>query len=410
MNQKINRWVYAVVGIITLLFVGLIYAWTVLQAPISIQHPEWSKSAVSLTFTIVMICFCLGGFAGGMMAKRFKARTLMWISAVFLLAGFLLTSRSDSLGLLYVGFGILSGFGSGLAYNAVLSTVGKWFPDKQGLISGLLLMGFGMGSFVIGKVYTAFAPSDGSDAWRGAFMVLGIVIFVVVIIAGFFIVKPDEGWRAPASAKSSKKPRESYTELAPKQMEKTASFWMFFIWAILLSAAGMIIMSQGTPIVQEACPGTEMSEVATIVGLISIFNGVGRIIFGTLFDVLGRFKEMLLGGIVFVVAIILVLLALNSHSMPLLVLSYIVTGLGYGCITPTNSAFTSLFFGMKNYPVNYSLVNMNLLVASFGSTIAGSIYDSTGSYQLVLIVTIALIAVGTVISCLIRKPAGAGRR
>ncbi|MBQ1489834.1 MAG: OFA family MFS transporter [Eubacterium sp.] len=404
MNQRMNRWVYAIVGIITLLFIGLIYAWTVLQAPIAAQYPGWSKGAISLTFTLVMIFFCLGGFAGGLLAKKAPARTLLWISAVCLLAGFFLSSRAHSLPVLYLGFGVLSGFGSGLAYNAVLSTVGKWFPDKQGLISGLLLMGFGMSSFLMGKVYTAFAPSDGSDAWRSAFAVLGIAIFVVVVIASFFIVKPDESWQAPASD-SRKKPQESYSELTPKEMLKTSSFWMFWIWAILLSAAGMIVMSQGTPIVLEACPGTEMSDVATIVGLISIFNGIGRIIFGMLFDVLGRFKEMLLGGIVFAAAIILVMMALQQHSMPLLALSFIVTGLGYGCITPTNSAFTSLFFGMKNYPVNYSLINMNLLVASFGSTIAGLIYDSTGSYHLVLIVTLVMIAAGTILSCLIRRPA-----
>ena len=404
MNQRMNRWVYAIVGIITLLFIGLIYAWTVLQAPIAAQYPGWSKGAISLTFTLVMIFFCLGGFAGGLLAKKAPARTLLWISTVCLLAGFFLSSRAHSLPVLYLGFGVLSGFGSGLAYNAVLSTVGKWFPDKQGLISGLLLMGFGMSSFLMGKVYTAFAPSDGSDAWRSAFAVLGIAIFIVVVIASFFIVKPDESWQAPASD-SRKKPQESYSELTPKEMLKTSSFWMFWIWAILLSAAGMIVMSQGTPIVLEACPGTKMSDVATIVGLISIFNGIGRIIFGMLFDVLGRFKEMLLGGIVFAAAIILVMMALQQHSMPLLALSFIVTGLGYGCITPTNSAFTSLFFGMKNYPVNYSLINMNLLVASFGSTIAGLIYDSTGSYHLVLIVTLVMIAAGTILSCLIRRPA-----
>ena len=82
----------------------------------------------------------------------------------------------------------------------------------------------------------------------------------------------------------------------------------------------------------------------------------------------------------------------------------IVSGLGYGCVTPTNSAFASLYYGMKNYPVNLPVINMNLLIASFGSTIAGAVYDSTGSYVTVIILVIGLLVLGTILSFFIRKP------
>ncbi len=403
MEKKQNRWVLAIIGVITLVFVGLVYSWTVLQAPISAQYPEWSAGSLSLTFTLTMIFFCLGGFSGGHLQKKFKPRTLLWITALCMLAGFFVSSRAATVLPLYLGFGALSGFASGLAYNIVMSTVGRWFPDRQGLISGLLLMGFGMGSFVVGKIYTIFTPSDGSEVWRISFLVMGAIIFVIVAAASFFLVNPPEEWLAP-DAKSVKKQVQSYAEMTTVQMIKTSAFWLFFVWSILMTGAALIVISQGTPIALQACPGTDMGKIATVVGLISIFNGLGRIVFGLLFDKIGRFWEMLIGGVLFIVAIILVLLAVNSHSMFLLVISYIMTGFAYGVVPTTNSAFASLFFGMKNYPVNYSIINMVLLPASFGSTVAGLLYDSTGSYFVILYVTLGMIVISCVLSCLIRKP------
>lgn len=412
MKKPLNRWVYAIIGTFVLIFAGMVYAWTVLSAPIAAMYPEWTKAQISLTFTLVMFCFCIGGFLGGVLSKKIKPWIILVGSAILFILGFLIASRATSLIVLYIGFGVLAGFGSGFSYNAVMTFVGKWFPDRQGLISGILLMGFGIGAFLIGKVYTALTPSDGGPAWRTSFLVLGILTAAIVALSAFFIYAPPADWKAPTPKKASaKKPVQSYEEINTITMFKRPSFWLFFIWATFFSAAGLMVVSQGTPMAMEAMQITssnataaQMSSIATIVGFISIFNGVGRIIFGYLFDKIGRFLTMLLDGIVFIVAMLLIIWALKSHSTPILVIAYIVSGLGYGCVTPTNSAFASLYYGMKNYPVNLPIINMNLLIASFGSTIAGAVYDSTGSYITVIIMVIALLIVGSILSCLIRKP------
>ena len=412
MKKPMNRWVLAIIGVIVLVFAGMVYAWTVLSAPIAAQYPEWTKAQLSLTFTLVMFCFCIGGVVGGILSKKFKPWVILISSAVLFILGFFIASRATSLIVLYIGFGVLAGFGSGFAYNAVMTFVGKWFPDKQGLISGILLMGFGIGAFIIGKVYTALTPSDGTGAWRTSFLFLGIITAVIVAVSMFFISAPPLDWQAPAPKKASKKkPVQSYEEINTITMFKRSSFWLFFLWAICLSAAGLMVVSQGTPmamesmqITAESATAAQMGSIATIVGFISIFNGVGRIIFGFLFDKIGRFLTMLLGGIVFIVAMLLVIWALKGHSTVVLVFAYIASGIGYGCVTPTNSAFASLFYGMKNYPVNLPVINMNLLIASFGSTIAGAVYDSSGSYVTVIILVIGLLVVGTILGFFIRKP------
>lgn len=401
--KYLNRWVYGAAGTIILLFAGLVYAWTVLQAPIAEAYPSWTKGQLSLTFTITMICFCLSGLLGGVFQKRWPPKYLVWISAVLFLAGFFVAAKSHSLVGLYLGFGVLAGSGSGLAYNGVLSAVSAWFPDRQGFISGVLLMGFGLSSFLVGKVYTEITPSDGSDLWRNSFLSFGVILFFVMVVAGVFVVLPPKEDNRLEST-GGHKSLSAYEEIGPGEMLHRPTFWLFMVWVIILSAAGLAVISQGTPMALEACPQLSMNTVATVVGLLSIFNGVGRIVFGSLFDKIGRFGTMLLGGLVFLAAMLLLLLALSTHSLPLLVVAYVVTGLGYGCVTPTNSAFVNRFYGQKNYPINLSVVNMNMLITSSGSTIAGVIFDVTKTYMSVIFVVTVLLVFATVVSCLIQEP------
>lgn len=416
MKKSLNRWIYVVIGVIVLLLAGMVYSWTVMSSPIAAAYPTWTKAQLSLTFTITMFCFCIGGFLGGILQKKISVKILLWLSAVLFILGFFVSSRAQSLLMLYLGFGILAGLASGFAYNAVMSSVGKWFPDKQGLISGILLMGYGIGSFIIGKIYTALTPSDGSSVWRNTFLIFGIIVCAVMIIAGFFIVKPDDNWQAPAPKKAVKKKAESYEELSTVAMLKRPSCWLFFFWAVLISMAWFAIVSQGSPMAMEAmqiqsgnATAAQMSSIATIVGLISIFNGIGRIVFGWLFDKAGRLFTMIIGGVLFACGMLMILWSIKSHSTVILIVSYILTGFSFGSVTPTISAFTSLFYGLKNYPTNYSIFNMNLLIASFGSTIAGKLFDASGSYVLILLVNVALIVAALILSILIKKPKTANK-
>ena len=410
MKKVLNRWIYVISGTIALIFSGLVYAWTTLAGPISAHFPEWNEAQISLTFTIVMLGFCAGSFLGSFLLKRMKPMMLMFISAVLFLIGFLLTSFAGSLFILYLGFGAFGGIGSGLSYNAVMTAVLKWFPDKQGLCSGILLMGFGIGAFLIGKVYTAFTPSDGSETWRTSFLIFGIILLVIMAVTGLFTVLPPAEWQAPAPLKAKKRVT-CYEDVKSNVMLRRANFWLYFFWTACVSSAGLMIISQGRPIALEtmqlttlSATAAQMGSIATIVGLISIFNAVGRLIFGYLYDIIGRFLEMLIGCVVFVIGLLLIVFALNSHSEGLLIVAYIVTGLAYGCVNPTNSSFVRQYYGTENYSMNLSFINMVLLIASFSSTIAGAVYDSSGSYLTVIFICLGLIAAGIILNFLIRTP------
>lgn len=401
--KTLNRWVYAAVGVVVLVFAGLIYAWSVLSAPIAAEFTEWTKTQLSLTFTIAMIFFCLGGLAGGMLAGKVSVKINVWVSSVLLLLGFMMAAKAQAVMTLYLGFGVLSGFGSGLAYNAVLSTMSKWFPDKQGLISGILLMGFGLGSFLIGKIYTALTPSE-IGGWRTSFTVFAIILFVVLFAGAFFFEKPPADYKVPGTAEIKKKHVINGIDVPAKVMLKRLSFWLYFVWAVLLSAAGLALIAQAGGVVTEVAPGIGAGTVATVVGLISIFNGIGRVIFGGMFDKAGHRRTMMLINGCFAVSVLVVILGLTLKSLPVIIVSFICFGMSYGGVTPTNSAFVSAFYGSTHYPVNFSMINLNLIVASFGGTLAGVLYDASGSYLSTFLVMIAAVAGGTVCSVMIRQP------
>ena len=395
--KHLNRWVYAIVGVIVLLFAGLVYAWSVLSTPIAVEFADWSKAQLSMTFTIVMIMFCIGSLLCGLLTGKLSAKMTVRIGAVLFLLGFFLASRTQSLAMLYIGFGVLCGLSSGLCYNAVMSTMVRWFPDRPGLISGVLLMGFGGGSFIIGKLYQAWTPVE-IGGWRASFLVMGIIIFVVLAICSFFFVAPGADFVAPAAKNSKAAVKIAGKEYKPLEMVKKPSFWLYYVWAIALSAAGLALISQASGVVWEASASQTAGAVATIVGLISICNALGRVLFGGMYDKYGRSLSMQLVNILFIITSGVLILALAAKSVVVVIIGFILGGLAYSGITPTNSAFCRAYFGPANYPVNFSLINSNLIFASFGSTVSGALFDASGSYNVTFFLIIGLAVVGILCS------------
>lgn len=401
--KNLNRWVYAIVGVIVLLLAGLVYAWSIMSKSIGAAFPDWTAAQLSMTFTITMAMFCVGCLIAGILSKKVNPKIYVLLAGVLFLVGFMMAAATQgSPMLLYIGFGILCGSGAGFAYNAVMSTISAWFPDKQGLISGVLLMGFGLSSFIVGKVFAAVAPADGGDAWRTAFRVFAVVIFAIMAISSFFFVKPEADFAVTSSGK--KKTRQPAMEASTGEMLRMPSFWLYYIWAIMVSAAGLALVSQASGIAGQVGTGVADGTIATVVGLISILNGIGRVFFGTLFDKKGFAPTMVLDMLIFICAGALLIVALKSGNFTFVILGFIVGGFAYGGVTPTNSAIISDFFGRTNYPMNFSMINTNLIIASFASTIAGKLYDASQSYMSTIIMMIGVTIVGFVAFLGIRRP------
>lgn len=394
-RQMSSRWALLVLGVILLLFLGLIYGWSIFRSPLQSEF-GWTDSQASLTFSISMMTFCLGGLVGGIINKGKNGFRINLIAAAVLLAiGFFAASNIQSLMGIYLSYGVCCGFGVGLGYNTAISTIVKWFPDKQGLISGITLMGFGFGSMILGTVAGAMIQSMG---WRVTFRIFAVAFAIVMVVGALLLRNAGAEFVAYLSQGSSKAVTPAVEEVGAAVMLRRRNFWIYFVWAIILSAAGLAIINSSAPYAQ-LFVGENLTLAASIAGIVSIANGVGRVIFGGMFDKIGYRLTMLIDCVVFVVASLVLMASFATKSMPVLVIAFILIGLAYGGVTPTNSAFIAYFFGRENYAVNFPIVNLNLIFASFLGPMVGN-----GGYMMTFGAIIVFAIVGAVLVFLLKKP------
>ncbi len=394
-RQMSSRWALLVLGVILLLFLGLIYGWSIFRSPLQSEF-GWTDSQASLTFSISMMTFCLGGLVGGIINKGKNGFRINLIAAAVLLAiGFFSASNIQSLMGIYLSYGVCCGFGVGLGYNTAISTIVKWFPDKQGLISGITLMGFGFGSMILGTVAGAMIQSMG---WRVTFRIFAVAFAIVMVVGALLLRNAGAEFVAYLSQGSSKAVTPAVEEVGAAVMLRRRNFWIYFVWAIILSAAGLAIINSSAPYAQ-LFVGENLTLAASIAGIVSIANGVGRVIFGGMFDKIGYRLTMFIDCVVFVVASLVLMASFATKSMPVLVIAFILIGLAYGGVTPTNSAFIAYFFGRENYAVNFPIVNLNLIFASFLGPMVGN-----GGYMMTFGAIIVFAIVGAVLVFLLKKP------
>lgn len=371
MNNK--RWLYLGMATISTLFLGLIYAWSLFRAPFSEVFKTWTVAQMSMTFTISMIMFCLGGLIGGQLGKKFGVKVRILIAAVLLLVGFFMVSTlnpadaSGSLMKLYIFYGIFGGGGVGIGYNAVITTITKWFPDKVGLASGIMLMGFGLGGLALGRVVTKFIAGIGIFS---TFKLLAIAIFVVLLVAAIIIKAPEAPTAGASKTAAADDNTHHYTSA---EMMKTSRFWIFFLWAIALNSAGLMVINSAANI------SVAYGGSAVLGMIVSLFNGAGRIVAGNNFDRFGRKTSSIVNNIFMIIAGALLIAGGVSHSLILVVIGLIFVGLSYGGTPTITSAYVNKAFGAKYFATNFSIANFSLIPAAIiGPIISAKLLEAAG--------------------------------
>ena len=354
-NNKLSiRWLYMSIGVVSMLFAGILYAWSILKAPLSSEF-GWDASDLALCFTLAMTFFCIGGLLGAFISKRAGHRLALLTSGILSAIGFCLTAmlKDTSVVMLYITYGVLAGSGIGIAYNVVISTVSSWFPDKKGICSGCLMMGFGASALVLGNVADSMFKS--SLGWRSAYIILGVSIFAVIALAGFLLKRPDEEMVFP-KVNSNKNAKENITtkELTAKQMLCRPEFWMAFVCISFLAAVGSSVISFAKDLALSV-NATE-SLAVSLVGVLSVCNGIGRIITGAVFDRVGCRKTMIGANILTICAASVTLLAVSVGSLVLCIIGLCLTGMSYGACPTITAACTSTFFGMKHFSNNMAIM------------------------------------------------------
>lgn len=403
-NKNISvRWFYMIVGIVAMLFAGVLYAWSILKSPLTAEF-GWGTSELALNFTLAMTFFCVGGLLGARLSGRAGHRVALISAGVLSAAGFVLTAllRSVSVEMLYITYGLMAGLGIGIAYNVVIATVSAWFPDKKGLCSGCLMMGFGASALVLGNAADAMFKSQ--LGWRTTYVILGVAIFVVLLLSGILLKKPDSETvlPQPETAKNAKTEEIQNNDYTSKQMLCRPSFWMAFVCISFLAAVGSSVISFAKDMALSV--NAPESLAVSLVGVLSVCNGFGRILTGAIFDAIGRRKTMLCANILTICAAGITLLAVYIGSLPLCIVGLCLTGMSYGSCPTITAAFTSSFFGMKYFSNNMAFMTFTSMAGSFIATASNKVLEATGGYVATFMMLLSLTVVALVLNIFIRKP------
>ena len=390
-------------GVISMLFAGIIYAWSILKNPLRAEF-GWGTSDLALNFTLTMCAFCLGGFFGSFLSRKIGTRISIIASGIMAGGGFILTSmlNGESVVWLYLTYALMAGGGIGIAYNVIISSVNAWFPDKKGFCSGCLMMGFGASTLILGKVAGAlFAiPEFG---WRKTYILTGILLGVALVVSGFVICRPGKDDILPSSVASNTHKEEfEPKDYTPSEMIRRPSFWMAFALLICLTAVGSSVISFASDLAISVGSNTQMAT--TLVGVLSVCNGLGRILTGKTYDLLGRRKTMLAANIITIFAAGITLISVILHSLPLCIAGLCLTGISYGASPTVSSAFSSSFYGMKHFPTNFSIMNFNLMLASFVATACSILQVNSGGFTAPFILLLGLSSFALVLNISIKKP------
>ncbi len=406
MTAKTNlskRWGILALGVFTMLFAGVLYAWSILKTPFS-DELGFAPSALALNFTLTMSFFCLGGFLSSRLVRLIGTRFAIVLSGFLAGLGYITTSflGAENIFPLYITYAIFSGLGIGMAYIIIISTVNSWFPDRRGLSSGALMMGFGASTLLLGKLADALFKSD--FGWRNTYILIGVAIAVVVSLSSFVIKKPEADTVFPERKKASSIQSENFEvrDYTPLEMIRRFTFWRAFLALVCLTAVGSAVISFARDLALSVGAGATFAT--TLVGLLSVCNGIGRIITGAVFDSLGRRFTMIGAGVLTVFAAGVTLLAVSVHSLPLCIVGLCLTGLSYGTSPTVSSAFTSAFYGQKHFATNLSISNFNLMAASFIATACSSLQTASGGYTAPFILLLSLSIVALLLNITIKRP------
>jgi MFS transporter, OFA family, oxalate/formate antiporter len=393
-----NRWLIAAAGIVMQIALGAVYAWSVFRIPLTTTY-GWTISQVTLTFELAILVLGFASFAGGVLMARVGPRPVAIAAGLCYGLGTIVAGQADGgIAWLYLSYGVLGGIGLGLGYIVPLATLIKWFPDRRGLITGVAVAGFGAGALVTAPIAERLLSSIGIPS---TFAVLGTTYLVAVVGAGLFMKNPPEGyrpqgWQSPA-ARQRRPASKDYT------LNEALRSWQWYaLWAILFlnTTAGISIISQASPMAQEMTH-VNATIAAGLVGLISIANGSGRLLWAWLSDFTGR-RQVFLTMFLLQAAIFMILPRVQ-HFAALAALSCVVL-LCYGGGFGTMPAFAADIFGPTNIGSIYGLLLTAWgLAGVLGPTLIARVREATQQYTEGLELIAVIMLVGAVIPFFVRS-------
>ncbi len=426
-----NRWLIPPAALAVHLSIGQAYATSVYKTAL-VQHFHVSLVQIGFIFSLAIVMLGLSAAVMGTWVDRNGPRKAMFVSALFWSGGFLIGSLgifSNQLWLVYVGYGFIGGIGLGIGYISPVSTLIKWFPDRPGLATGMAIMGFGGGALIASPLSTAllglYDPNSSSAKWVASgdsvgklFLTFAVIYLAYMMFGALTIKVPAEGWRPDGFDPSKVKARALVTNqnVSAKNAIKTRQFWLVWIVLFCNVTAGIGILEQAAPMIQDFFRQPDGSSLVSaavaggFVGLLSIANMGGRFAWSATSDATGRKRiYMMYLGLGTVAYLMLALFGFSSTTLFVLLAFLIISFYGGGFATAP--AYLRDLFGT----FQVGAIHGRLLTAWSAAGIAGPLIvngflDAQGkpgtltaaAYQPALLTMAILLAIGFIANTMVR--------
>jgi len=396
--MKRNRWLIALSAIGLHICIGSVYAWSVLTKPI-MEAMGFSLQETTWTFSLAILFLGLSaGFLGSFVQKIGPRKSGLLSMSFFVLAMFGTAAALyvHSLPMLYLFYGVIGGIGLGTGYITPVSTLVKWFPENRGFATGLAIMGFGFASLIAGPAMQILVQSFGLVA---NFIILGIVYMVIMTASSLYLAPPEEDAAAEAKKKSTVEYADAQPQFTVRGAMKT---WQFYaIWWLFFTniTCGIGLLAVASPMAQEVI-GMTPAQAASLVGIIGVVNGGGRIVWSTVSDWIGR-------GVTYLVFFALEVAAFYALSVTteglifqaLVLLIISCYGGGFSCMP----AFLSDIFGVRQLAsIHGSILTAWGIAGVAGPVILAVMKENTGGYTATLQLFACLLALAFLVSAVIQ--------
>lgn len=386
--MKLSRWHMLAAHVCINFVLGGVYAFSFFRIPL-IDKFSWDSVLIALAFSINMGIIPIPMIIGGKMIDNGKGKHAIVLGCILFSIGFVLSGFATELWHLFITYGLIAGFGSGLAFTGNLNNIMKFFPDKRGLASGIVLSGVGIGTLICTKLAEYFMTLTGNISQ--SLLYLGIIYLVVLFIVQFFI--------RSAPAKDSGNIQSSPFDMDYKAMLRESRFWILLTILAFGVFTGVIISSASAQI---GIAQYHLANGALIVSLVSIFNSFGRIFWGGISDKLGSYLALRL--VYIMLALCMLILIIFSGSAPAFYIAALGTGFAYAGVLTIFPAITSQNFGLKNQGLNYGFMYSGFAIGSIISPyVTSALADVTGNYSIVFMIAIIVLCMGLVLLSNIEK-------
>jgi len=395
-EQKVwylNRWNQLVLGVIAMMAISSPqYTWTLFTGPLN-QKLGTTLAELQWTFSLLIVLQTWFSPFQAYLVDRFGPRLLISVGAILSGGSWVLAALSDNLWALYLTYGVIGGFGTGIIYVGIIGLMVRWFPDRRGLAAGLAAAGYGFGA-----IFTSF-PIDSmikSSGYAHTLLVWGIIQGVVGVIAAQGLRLPPENYQAPSAAIGAGGPQQSARSYSPTEMLRNPIFWLLFIMMSMMSTSGLMVVSNVGPFANEYKVSQAlvlgMAALPLSLTLSRFTNGLTRPFFGWVSDRIGREATM---GLAFSLECVAILVLFAFIDQPALFV--VLTGLvffGWGEIFSLFPSTLTDTFGPKYAATNYGFLYIAQGVGSIlGGPAAAFLKQTTGSWTAVFIAVAVLDAI-----------------